>query len=397
MEVSATLGCLALASLAVGCSSGSTATSRDSGAGHHADAASEGKADGASTARDSGAREGDGSVKAVDGGVKHADGGAGVGDGGASDGGETDLCQTTPDGSVRLPADDSQHDDEMEWWYWTGHLKTPDAGSYGFEEVFFRTSVAGVVSQLANVALTDIGAQKFRYSSGLAAGAPTTVTNGFSLAIARDTAVGGDGHDTLHGTPQDSTFDLTLDSVKAPVLENGTGYITYTSGGWTYYYSRMLLDVTGTLSVGDGGTVPVTGEAWFDHQWGELLQEVTQGWEWFSIQLDDGRDMMLNFALVSGSPGPGYGTLSDARCHDTVIGASDLTMTSTGTWKSPHTGCTYPSGWRVTYRGLNLVITPDLDDQELYASGGPTYWEGSSTVTGDATGKSYVELNGFCP
>jgi predicted secreted hydrolase len=72
-------------------------------------------------------------------------------------------------------------------------------------------------------------------------------------------------------------------------------------------------------------------------------------------------------------------------------------MSSTGTWKSPHTGCTYPAGWKVTIQGLSLTITPAVADQELVAPSAPTYWEGAATVTGDATGKGYVELNGFCP
>ncbi len=411
MNAAATTGGFALASLMIGCLSSPTTHSADGGADSRAEAAREGQADGRSSARDSGASIGDGGVKASDGGVKASDGGVKASDGGVkaidagakpvdsgpSDGGASNLCQQTPDGSVHLPADDSQHDDEMEWWYWTGHLQAPDAGEYGFEEVFFRTSVAGVVGQLVNVALTDVGKQRFRYSSGLGVGAPPTVANGFTLSVAGNTADGGNGHDVLHGAPGDATFDLTLDSVRAPVLEYGTGYATYSGGDWTYYYSRMLLDVTGSITVGDGGTLPVTGVAWFDHQWGQLVEAVAAGWEWFSIQLDDGRDLMLNFPLVSGAPGPGSGTLSDATCHDTVIGAGDATMTSTGTWKSPHTGCTYPSGWTINYRGLKLTVVPDLDDQELYASGGPTYWEGSSTVSGDATGKSYVELNGFCP
>ena len=300
-----------LASLALGCSSGATSRPLDGGAdGRRADGAREAHADGGANVPDAWRSEGDGSVKGKDGGSKAIDAGSGPDGSGPSDAGEGNLCQTTPDGSVHLPADDSQHNDEMEWWYWTGHLKAADAGTYGFEEVFFRTSVAGIVSQLMNVALTDIGKQKFRYGSGVAAGAPATVTDGFSLSVSGNTADGGNGHDVLHGAPGDATFDLTLDSVKAPVLEYGTGYTTYSGGGWTYYYSRMLIDVTGTLSVGDGGTMPVTGVAWFDHQWGDSLQAVTSGWEWFSIELDDGRDMMLNFPLVGGASGPGSGTPS---------------------------------------------------------------------------------------
>jgi predicted secreted hydrolase len=394
MSARATAVCVALASGVAACS-GAASTKPDDGGvrGHEAAASS---ADGQAGGRDSSVGQRDGASHSGNSGSPSKDAAtsreASV-DAGAPDAGETNLCGIVPDAAVHLPADDSQHDDLVEWWYWTGHLTTPDAGAYGFEECFFRTEAIGVVTQLVNVALTDIGGQSFHYGDSLAAGAPASVPDGFSLSIAGSTADGGDGHDHLHGEPPDASFDLDLLSIKAPVLESPSGYIAYSGGGWTYYYSRMLLSVTGTLSV-HGSTVPVTGEAWFDHQWGDLAQAVVSGWEWFSIQLEDGRDIMLNFPLVSGSPGPGSGTLSDANCHVT---SSDVTMSSTGTWKSPHTGCTYPAGWKVTIQGLSLTITPAVADQELVAPSAPTYWEGAATVTGDATGKGYVELNGFCP
>jgi predicted secreted hydrolase len=71
-----------------------------------------------------------------------------------------------------------------------------------------------------------------------------------------------------------------------------------------------------------------------------------------------------------------------------------------GEWKSPHTGCTYPSGWEVTVDGLKLIVQPQVKDQELHVThgfwAGPEYWEGTNSVTGDVNGRAYVELNGFC-
>ena len=69
-------------------------------------------------------------------------------------------------------------------------------------------------------------------------------------------------------------------------------------------------------------------------------------------------------------------------------------------WISPHTGAEYPSGWLVTLPdSRRLVLTPQIEDQELYfpgAQGGAlAYWEGAVTVTGDTTGVGYVELTGY--
>jgi hypothetical protein len=78
-------------------------------------------------------------------------GGPDAGDAGFSDGGDAGsidggLCDVNPTGLVSLPADDGQHDDAgIEWWYWTGHLETADGGWFGFEEVFFREIALGTV------------------------------------------------------------------------------------------------------------------------------------------------------------------------------------------------------------------------------------------------------------
>ncbi len=40
--------------------------------------------------------------------------------------------------------------------------------------------------------------------------------------------------------------------------------------------------------------VEVAGEAWFDHEWStSALGAGAVGWDWFSLQLDDGRELML--------------------------------------------------------------------------------------------------------
>jgi predicted secreted hydrolase len=64
----------------------------------------------------------------------------------------------------------------------------------------------------------------------------------------------------------------------------------------------------------------------------------------------------------------------------------------------------YPAGWtlRVPPLALELVVTPNVADQELVTGGtvGVNYWEGSVRVTGraggqPASGRGYVELTGY--
>jgi len=178
------------------------------------------------------------------------------------------------------------------------------------------------------------------------------------------------------------------------VFQHGDGFTEYPSGGWTGYYSRTRMRAEGTVSV-DGEAIPVTGSAWFDHQWGDLTAATETGWDWFALQLDDGREVMLfNLRDEAGDALVGA-TLVEADCTSREVEPADVAISNTGTWLSPHTGCEYPMGWELTVAGEHFVITPVLEDQEL-ATGREDYWEGAAIVSGDASGRAYVELTKYC-
>jgi predicted secreted hydrolase len=135
--------------------------------------------------------------------------------------------------------------------------------------------------------------------------------------------------------------------------------------------------------------------AWFDHQWGDMSSIVQLGWDWFALQLDDNSESMLfvvrdpsRQVLVGGSASRADGVSSQ-------IAANELTVTPIGQWTSPHTGCTYPSGWNIQVREKSFTVTPVLPDQEL-STATPVYWEGPCTVAGTVAGRAYVELTGYC-
>ena len=310
-----------------------------------------------------------------------------------------DHCQEDPVGKVSLPADDSGHTEAMEWWYWTGHLKTADGHWFGFEEVFFGTLVAGIPGRMVHVAVSDIGGGAFHYSAVKQIGALGAIPDAFQFSMPPQTAVGGNGHDTLHGEVDGWVLDLTADAIKPPVYQDAVGYTAYPFGGYTYYYSRERMAAQGTLKNG-ATTLPVTGTAWFDHQWGSLTNAVTLGWDWFAFQLDDDREMMIFIVRDSGKQVLVGGSYTDASCLTTSIDPADFQVASTGTWTSPRFPyCTYPAGWTVVVKGMSFTVTPALADQEV-TSAIPIYWEGAAIVSdsgGTPIGRAYVELEGYCP
>ncbi|MGH7256805.1 MAG: lipocalin family protein, partial [Nitrospiraceae bacterium] len=130
------------------------------------------------------------------------------------------------------------------------------------------------------------------------------------------------------------------------------------------------------------------------------------GWDWFSLQLNDGRDLML-YQLRRGdgsADGASSGTIIEADGKATFLSPAEFTIKPLSTWTSPNSNARYPSRWRLTCPTLHLdvEITPLLADQELVTrrSTQVTYWEGAVQVRGTATsptvmGHGYVELTGY--
>src|SRR6266568_2320238 len=158
---------------------------------------------------------------------------------------------------------------------------------------------------------------------------------------------------------------LSLTDEKQAALHHG-GYIEYGPAGGSYYYSRTRIAASGSLSSAGGDPTAVSGVAWMDHQWGNFVVASGGGWDWFSLQLDDRTELMLYVLRgVDGQTTGVYGTqvLSDGGLVDLAPGTVSAEVR--GTWTSPHTGASYPSGWRLRLpSGERLELTPQLVDQE---------------------------------
>ena len=172
-------------------------------------------------------------------------------------------------------------------------------------------------------------------------------------------------------------------------------------GNASAYLSWTRLSVSGTLGL-DGVADAVRGTAWFDHEWGtSQLGEGVVGWDWFALQLDDGRELMLYLLRrEDGSPAAvSAGTLVAADGTSRSLSLADFAVEVTDRWRSPHTGAEYPAGWRVRVpsAALDLRVAPPVPDCELdtSASVDVTYWEGPVRFSGSHAGGGYVELVGY--
>jgi len=317
---------------------------------------------------------------------------------------------------VRFPQDEAAHKDLTEWWYYTGHMNatTPDGKPhhYGFELVIFqalRSDLPPIYA--AHFAISDVTRGEFHYDQRRLIEPNVVIPNGTSssginVSVGDWTIRGLNGQDHLAAGMTNYVMHLDLLGLKPPTLHNGNGLITYGLGGFSYYYSRTRMALSGTL-VDHNQALQVTGEVWMDHQWGNFLSLGGGGWDWFSIQLQNNTEMMLYFIRdASGNVISTYVGYIDQHAVDHLLPANSLHVTVLDHWTSPTTRATYPSGWRLyihdPHLQLALTLTPELKNQELvaYQSTGNSYWEGAVSIQGQSGGQSvrgegYVELTGY--
>lgn len=329
-----------------------------------------------------------------------------------------------------LPADHGPHFEfQTEWWYYTGQLAAADGRRFGFQLTFFRRGLApgpppasGLATNqvyFAHFAVTDVAASthssaerasRGAYGLAGASGEPfrVFVEDWSAQAAAPDgpaDAAARDGSRVrIRARDASLVLDLELSAVKPLVAhgERGLSAKSREPGNASYYVSYTRMAARGRIG-GDGRGTDAVGEAWFDHEWStSALGPEAVGWDWWSLQLDDGRELMyFEIRHADGSRGEASGgTLVGVDGRARRLDASAVEVQVLGRFTSPGSGASYPARWRLRFPSeeLELVVEPLVADQEQRLSF--TYWEGAVGVSGHAggrkvAGRGYVELTGY--
>jgi predicted secreted hydrolase len=330
---------------------------------------------------------------------------------------------------ITLPGDMSPHDTIIEWWYFNGHLADARGRNYAFMDCLFRANITKVkIPYFKNVFARGKTGHYALFAHSILAdlGAKTAAKDVQNISLAsRDTfkrplfyanyidpvsvAGGFVSHEMAETAPEKfhiktETLDLVMESRRAPMLEGGQGFITVRERE-SFYYSLTELKTTGMVRVNAGlgmrdEWISVTGRSWMDHQWADAAY-ANDKWTWFSIQLENGMDIMC--VEYDDGKGKDY-VVNILDAHGRAMhSAHAIFSPGAKQWKSKTTKAEYPLAWMITIPGATpekdmvLTISAALDDGEMIF-GAINYWEGpvvvSAVVGGEADGKGGKKIKG---
>jgi predicted secreted hydrolase len=332
-----------------------------------------------------------------------------------------------PGYTFAFPRDYFNHEDyQTEWWYYTGNVKAADGHRFGFELTFFRQGVSRAAYSspwfvhdlwMAHIALSDINGHRFYSEERLNRTGPGVAGVDAQTALVWNgnwQAHISEHEEELRAVAEKFALALKLRPVKKPVIQgqNGVSQKAEGAGHASHYFSLTRLLTTGSIAL-DGKTYQVEGTSWIDHEFfsGSMAANET-GWDWLSVQLGDGADLMLyRLRHKDGSIDPySSGSYVDATGESQFLSASDFEMTPAADaadsaadfWTSPATKARYPVRWHVSIPRLKmeLDVTTPLRSQELASRFGTSYWEGAIDIGGSRNqsplrGVGYLEMTGY--
>ncbi len=323
----------------------------------------------------------------------------------------------------QFPQDFGAHEAyQTEWWYYTGNLETAEGRDFGFQLTFFRQALAAPTVEVAtgsdwrsnqiysaHFTLSDVEQQQFypyeRFSRGRVglAGAQATP---YRVWLEDWSATELEpGKVRLQAKTDQVSLNLVVEQTLPPILQGDRGLSIkgLEPGNASYYYSLVQQPTSGTITV-QGKPFQVTGLTWKDHEYStSALTPGTVGWDWFSMQFDNGSALMLYLLRHED------GTLESTSARTYIAPSGETTPLSwrdwqvevLDTWKSAKSGATYPAKWiiEIPKLNLNLQAQPLMPNQELNVATA-TYWEGAVQFKGSQAeqplnGAGYVELTGY--
>ena len=335
---------------------------------------------------------------------------------------------------------------KTEWWYYTGNLFSEEGRQFGYQFTIFRNQLNpsgedfARINQkesaqmnlelnsandsewstnqlyLAHFAISDVSKRDHvfneRYSRGTVGLAGASVDpyriwlEDWEITRVTDLKATDERFPVrIKAEMSDGTaLEVVLNPQKPLVLQGEEGYDKKggEDGNASYYISFTRMQTEGLLKK-DGESLVVSGLSWMDHEWStSALDSGQTGWDWFSIQLSNGYELMY-YQIRNADPELApqtTGSLIAPNGQKRDLGQGEVQLEVLEYWTSPHTGARYPLQWTlgIPSEELKVDVATVFDDQEMTVS--VQYYEGALHVSGKfrdeaIDGNGYIEMTGY--
>ena len=330
------------------------------------------------------------------------------------------FAQVTPGKTLQFPRDHGAHPDyRIEWWYLTANLTDREGRNWGLQWTLFRQALSpapvntGWQSNqiwMAHAAIStpDGHFHEQRFARGDIGQAGVT-------RISRDDYFNAWIDDWQWRSKDASLFParlkftvgereviLLLESAGELVANGVNGYSQKSAQGQaSYYYSQPHIQVRGFVNQGVD-KIYLSGKGWLDREWSsQALAENQQGWDWFSLHLNDGHKLMVYQLRHDDGEHWLSGNWIDPRGETVLLDRDTIDLNSTLS-REVSTGDDQfrelPLEWQLALvdQKRHWRIRP-LYDQQWMDTRYP-YWEGVVLVEdeqGRPSGIGYMELTGY--
>jgi len=330
------------------------------------------------------------------------------------------FAQVTPGRGLQFPRDHGAHPDyRVEWWYLTANLADRDGRQWGLQWTLFRQALsprqveAGWQSNqvwMAHAAITTPEGHFYeqRYARGGIgqAGVNRISDDGYFDAWIDDWEWRSQSAAIFPAKLKfnigEREINLSLESTGDLVANGIDGYSQKSAQGQaSYYYSQPHLRVRGFVNQGVEKTY-LSGKGWLDREWSsQALADNQQGWDWFSLHLDDGHKLMVYQLRHDDGQHWLSGTWISPDGETELLDRNSIDLRSTRSRDitiAAGESRELPLEWRLALVGhqRNWRIRP-LYDQQWMGTHIP-YWEGVVLVEdeqGAPAGVGYMELTGY--
>jgi len=321
------------------------------------------------------------------------------------------FTQVMPGKVFDFPRDHGPHPGfRIEWWYVTANLKDDQGHDFGVQWTLFRNALKAEAEQpgwsnqtiwMGHAAVTSASqhyaAERYARGGVEQAGVNTTPFKAWiddwsfdSLSTVQSPLA----KMQLQARGPQFSYQLQLTSSRPLVLQGEHGFSQKSEQGQaSYYYSQPFFQARGSLEI-DGKTYQVSGPAWLDREWSSQPLTANQtGWDWFSVHLDSGEQLMLyRMRQKDGEP---YltGTWIGVDGQTQLLKGAEIQLTPQAS--SDVAGRKMPTRWSVKIPSKQIDIVTTALNPNAWMDLRIPYWEGPVRLSGSHSGVGYLELTGY--